>query len=200
MILKQAVYCVLIFTIVSVFFYTAYAEEGTENEYGSFEMQYIGSETPKIGEPGELIVTVTSKSASAVFIKPSFRRGYFETIHNPDNFVPVSSERISNLRERMDVFQVPSGWTKTFKWTIMPTEKAVGKQDRISILVDFSKEGHSNQLWVSVIRPRVINETYGDISAKADSGLPNMMGTDNAILYGIGGLVALGAILLFFRR
>ncbi|MCK4551166.1 MAG: hypothetical protein KAT91_04380 [Candidatus Aenigmarchaeota archaeon] len=189
------------FSIVSVFFQTVYAEEGTENEYGSFEMQYIGSETPKIGEPGELIVTVTSKSASAVFIKPSFRRGYFEAIHDPRNFVPVSSERISNLSERMDVFQLPSGWTKTFRWTIMPTEKAVGKQDRISIIVDFSKDGHSNQLWVPVIRPRVINETYGlETSAKADKETTPSNGADNTVLYGIGGLVALGIMILFFRK
>ncbi len=195
MAVKKTFWYFLVILLLSL--QSAYAEQGTENEYGSFEAQYIGPEKLKVGEPAEIMVTVTVRSATAVFIRPSYRKGYYNVSHHPDNFVPVSRERITKLHERMDVFHLTPGWSKTFRWTIVPNQKATENQVGLSVIVDFSKDGDGKLLWTKVEGPWILSELYED-KTETNSSLPDMSGTENILVYAVGAVVALGAILLFF--
>ncbi len=193
MVVKKTFWYFLVILLLSLQF--AYAEQGTENEYGFFEAQYIGPEKLKVGEPAEIMVTVTAKSATAVFIRPTYRDGYYNVSHHPDNFVPVSSERITKLDERVDVFQLTPGWSKTFRWTIVPNQKATENQVGLNVIVDFG----GKLLWTKVEGPWILNELYEN-KTETNSILPYMLGTENTIVYAVGTIVALGALLLFFKR
>ena len=165
--------------------------EPVENNYGTVNAWFNGQESTvenvelKIGEPVEIKVTVNSKIDGEVNLElttPLATESY-EVISGP-----------SNIDDWIDVFNVESGWTKTYTWIIKPTGDWTNGNAPINIFVQFHKGiNDDGTVQFTIANPYILDEHYSGPAPTRTASDPSS--TDQPPSQGSPGFGVAGALL-----
>ena len=132
--------------------------EPVENNYGTVNAWFNGQESTvenvelKIGEPVEIKVTVNSKIDGEVNLE-------LTTPLATEPYKVISGP--SNIDDWIDVFNVESGWTKTYTWIIKPTGDWTNGNAPINIFVQFHKGINDDEtVQFTIANPHILDEHY----------------------------------------
>ena len=182
--------CILIVVLVLSLNQNVLAEP-VENNYGTVNAWFNGQESTvenvelKIGEPVEIKVTVNSKIDGEVNLElttPLATESY-EVISGP-----------SNIDDWIDVFNVESGWTKTYTWIIKPTGDWTNGNAPINIFVQFHKGiNDDGTVQFTIANPYILDEHYSGPAPTRTASDPSS--TDQTPSQGSPGFGVAGALL-----
>ena len=182
--------CILIVVFVLSLNQNVLAEP-VENNYGTVNAWFNGQESTvenvelKIGEPVEIKVTVNSKIDGEVNLElttPLATESY-EVISGP-----------SNIDDWIDVFNVESGWTKTYTWIIKPTGDWTNGNAPINIFVQFHKGINDDEtVQFTIADPYILDKQYSGPAPTRTASDPSS--TDQPPFQGSPGFGAVGALL-----
>ena len=153
--IQIAIIILLIFTLIG--FVKA---ESTGNEYGFANAWFNGQEATvknvklKIGEPGDIKVTVTSNISGHVIVG----------LTNPLVTKPYQVIEGTEIDERIDNYNVPAGWSKTFSWRIKPNGAWKDGNAPINVLVTFydTQSKKDKTIEFTIANPYILDEQYTD--------------------------------------
>ena len=181
--------CILIVVLVLSLNQNVLAEP-VENNYGTVNAWFNGQESTvenvelKIGEPVEIKVTVNSKIDGEVNLElttPLATESY-EVISGP-----------SNIDDWIDVFNVESGWTKTYTWIIKPTGDWTNGNAPINIFVQFHKGiNDDGTVQFTIANPYILDEHYSGPAPTRTASDPSS--TDQLPSQGSPGFGVTGAL------
>ncbi|HIH43981.1 MAG TPA: sarcinarray family MAST domain-containing protein, partial [Candidatus Methanoperedenaceae archaeon] len=133
------------------------------NDYGFANAWFNGKEATvydaklKIGEPAEIKVTVTSNISGHVFVKltnPLVTEAY-KVVDGP------------NIGETIDNYDVPSGWTKTYRWVIAPNGAWTNGNAPINVFAQFHRKEdnrygstYDKTIEFTIANPYILPERY----------------------------------------
>ncbi|MBU4223174.1 MAG: sarcinarray family MAST domain-containing protein [Euryarchaeota archaeon] len=168
---------ILLFAIGIISFIQIAGAISTENEYGNVKAWFNGEEATvkgvklKIGEPADVMVTVTSNISGNVYVK----------LTNPLVTEPYEVIEGPSIGKRIDNIGVSSGWSKTFTWKIKPNGAWTNGNAPINIFVSFSKNGNQKPIEFTIADPRILDEQYPGSSHAQTTGAaqPSLTGTSS---------------------
>ena len=129
------------------------------NEYGFANAWFNGQEATvkntklKIGEPVDIKVTVTSNVSGHVFVK----------LTNPLVTEPYSvTNGPTIIGESIDNYDVASGWSKTYIWTIAPNGAWKNGNAPINVFIQFfnAQKKQSKKIEFTIANPYILDEQY----------------------------------------
>jgi sarcinarray family protein len=181
---KLIIFLVLIFTLIP-------NGNAAENDYGKAiawcndEPATVNDLEIKIGEPIVVNVEITSKIAGFVDLQlyePGVTKS-FDVISGPSNFDEWVSE-----------YDLESGWTKVYTWTIAPNGKWTSGRVPINVIVIFNKEINDNlRVQYTIANPYILDEQYSGPAPTRTASDPSS--TDQPPSQGSPGFGVAGALL-----
>ena len=181
---KLIIFLVLIFTLIP-------NGNAAENDYGKAiawcndEPATVNDLEIKIGEPIVVNVEITSKIAGFVDLQlyePGVTKS-FDVISGPSNFDEWVSE-----------YDLESGWTKVYTWTIAPNGKWTSGRVPINVIVIFNKEINDNlRVQYTIANPYILDEQYSGPAPTHTT--PDTSSTDQPPSQGSPGFGVAGALL-----
>ncbi len=132
--------------------------ESIGNEYGFANAWFNGQEatvknaTLKIGETADIKITVTSNISGHVIVG----------LINPLVTKPYQVIEGTEIDERIDNYNVPAGWSKTFNWKIKPNGAWKNGNAPINALVTFynTQSKNDEKLEFTIANPYILDEPY----------------------------------------
>jgi len=196
---------IISFFIIALFL-NIQAAYGAENEYGIVQAWFneknatVEDFSMKIGEPATIKVTVTSKINGHTFIElsePGVTKG-FDVLSGP------SKEDVS-----IDNYDIKSGWTETFTWTVSPNGAWKNGNAPINIFVQFSKIENGKlkgdkTVQFTIANPYIVNEQYSGSAPAQTTGAaepaPGTTQKQTPFLEAAGALAVMLGVWLWKRR
>jgi len=157
---------ILLFAIGIISFIQIAGAISTENEYGNVKAWFNGQEATvkgvklKIGEPADVMVTVTSNISGNVYVK----------LTNPLVTEPYEVIEGPSIGKRIDNIGVSPGWSKTFSWKIKPNGAWTNGNGPINIFVEFSKIKTDKKIEFTIADPYILDEHYPGSSPAQTTG------------------------------
>ncbi|MDP3106322.1 MAG: sarcinarray family MAST domain-containing protein [Candidatus Methanoperedens sp.] len=169
----------IIFVFIALYLNTQVAL-AAENDYGIVQAWFndknatVEGLSMKIGEPGTIKVTITSKIEGNVHVKlmePGVTKA-FEVISGQ-----------SKQDERIDNMGVSQGWSKTFIWEVRPNGAWKNGNAPINIFVSFYNSNKKVQkpIEFTIANPFILDEQYPGYSPVQTTGAtqPSPTGTSS---------------------
>ncbi len=151
-----------------------------ENEYGMVKAWFneknatVEDFNMKIGEPGDIKVSITSNISGHVFVEisePGVTKAY-NILSGP-----------SKQDERIDNLNIEAGWSKTYTWRIAPNGAWKSGNAPINILVSFYniKKKIQKPLEFTIANPFILDEQYPGSTPALTTGAaqPSPTGTSS---------------------
>lgn len=164
----------MIFVFIALYLNTQ-AALAAENDYGIVQAWFneknatVEGLSMKIGEPGTIKVTITSKIDGNVHVKlmePGFTKA-FEVISGQ-----------SKQDERIDNIGISQGWSKTFIWEVKPNGAWKNGNAPINIFVSFYNSNKQVQkpLEFTIANPYILDEQFtGAVSTPKTTPTPTVI-------------------------
>ncbi len=171
-------YKLMIFVFIALYLNTQ-AALAAENDYGIVQAWFndknatVEGLSMKIGEPGTIKVTITSKIDGNVHVKlmePGVTKA-FEVISGQ-----------SKQDERIDNMGISQGWSKTFIWEVKPNGAWKNGNAPINIFVSFynSNKRIQKPLEFTIANPYILDEYSGSTPAQTTGAAqPSPTGTSS---------------------
>ncbi len=167
--------------VIMVLFLNLQVADAEENEYGIVKAWFDGKNATietvegvklKVGEPIEVKVEVISKINGNVYLKikePGVTKA-FDVLSGP-----------SKQDETIDNYDIKSGWSKTYTWTISPNGAWKNGNAPINIMVSFSKNGNQKPIQFTIANPFILDEQYPGSTPSRTTGAaqPSPTGTSS---------------------
>ncbi|CAG1006164.1 hypothetical protein METP2_03729 [Methanosarcinales archaeon] len=145
-----------------------------ENEYGTVKAWFNGENATvgyvelKVGELAEVKVEVVSKINGHVFVE----------LTEPGVTKAFDVSGPSKQDESIDNYDITTGWSKTYTWTITPSGAWKNGNAPINIFVSFYniEKDFQKPIQFTIANPYILDEQY--TGAAATTPAPEITGTD----------------------
>ncbi len=162
------------------------------NEYGFANGWFNGQEATvkdiklKIGEPADIKLTVTSNISGHVIVK----------LTNPLVTKPYQVVEGTDIDQRIDNLNVPSGWSKTFNWKIKPNGDWKNGNAPINVLVQFYnlKSKDDKIIEFTIANPYILDEQYTGAAPQPTGTAPGITPKPAPFLPALGAIAMLLAV------
>ncbi len=167
----------IIFSFIALLLITQVVS-AAENEYGIVKAWFneknatVEGFSMKIGEPGNVKVTIKSNISGHVFVEinePGMTKG-FKVLDGP-----------SKQDERIDNLNIEPGWTKTFTWIVSPNGAWKNGNAPLNIFVQFSKIENGKlkgdkKIQFTIANPFILDEQFtGAVSTPKSTPSPTVI-------------------------